>query len=186
MFGTLLQGCDKLFVSVLLQGAYYKASRSFYIPSPLVHAYFSGIYRACSVDNVRVLVIMLMEKTLMVLKCFFSACHECHSSHMFGYSQLDCYQCSFTVPFTTGTSVDLHTIGQYEVIHKAGSDLIFRILTFWHSSKVDWDSYICLKRPFSGRDFSFRTVSSLSPLTVESRQRPGSEALVFIPGRDVV
>lgn len=65
-------------MTVPLWWPYYDASRLSYVPFPLVFAYLSGIYKACSDDNGRVSMIAHTERLLMTLACFFATNQDGH------------------------------------------------------------------------------------------------------------
>lgn len=74
----------------------------------------------------------------------------------------------------------------YEVIFGGYFDPVVHILAPCRLSEVDCGSYVDVNYPVFGYRFATREVSRLVSSMVASRQYFRSEALVFVPGCDVV
>lgn len=109
-----------------------------YVPSPLVFAYLSGIYKACEEDRVRVTMITRTEDPLMKLECFFAASRDGRSKHSFWFAQFDWRQASLITLFPGGVMEDANKIGFCDAIRKSGFSPVQSILALKRSVEVDW------------------------------------------------
>lgn len=109
----------------------------FYVPTPSVFAYISGIYKASCDDADRVSMMARTENLLMTLAGFFAAFLHGHAKNVCGFAQFDCHFCGFIVALPSGISADLVAFGQYDVVRKAGFNPVPSILTLCRLSEVN-------------------------------------------------
>lgn len=180
-------GCrGEVFVAVLLWPAYYEASRLLYVSSPPVVAYVGDICNAYCDDVGQISMSARTKNLLMKLECVFAACCDRPLSHTFGYVQSDFLRGSLFIPLQTVLSVEMNIVGQYEAIFKAVFEPLLTVFALYRSSEVEWNSSIVVEHQFQNYSISIREFPSLLQSNAPKRQRSGSEALVPVPGRDVV
>lgn len=180
------QHCGIVFTAIPLGWAYYEANRLFYVSSPTVLAYLSGISQDCYDAADRISIIILTSNLLMTRACFFPACRNRHLSHSFEFTQFDYDRTTFIVPLPTGNSADLDSVCQYGFIRKASFDLFLSTLPLCRSLEIYYTSYANLDYPLLDYDFATVEISSLAPSRVARHQRLGYGDLVSVLGRDVV
>lgn len=82
-----------------------------YVPSPLVFLYLSGIYKACSNDAGRILMIARTQNLTMTLE-MFGACSSFHPSRKCENAQSKFHQFGFNVSVPMDMFNDLDIVSQ--------------------------------------------------------------------------
>lgn len=116
MFAALLAHRDEVFLSASGCLLRYDATRLLYVPTSTVFSYCTGIYNNCRFVKERVEMINRTENVLMTMVCFFAACWNRNSSHLFGNVLFDHHHCDILVSLMTAILEDVEILGLDEVI----------------------------------------------------------------------
>lgn len=113
-------------------------------------SYCTGIYRNCRDDKGLVEIIARVESALMTIGCFFAACRNGSSTHLFDHFQLDHHRGGILVTMPTGVLEDFGVTGLYDAIRLAVHGPELRLLVPRRLQKIDWSRYGSSDLPFFG------------------------------------
>lgn len=148
-------------------------------------SYCTDIYKNCRDVEERVETTGRTERVLMTMGCFFGACWNDNSSHLFAQFQLDHHRGGILFPLSTGVLKDVEVLCLYDIFRLGRYDPMLCLLGLRRSQDIDSSRYGGDDALFFGYDLKAGKCLMFYRFLASRRSKTGSGVTVDFPGHEV-